>query len=498
MNRGTLILLIVVIAAGAFWWWHDVRGKEQRQKTQETQERFFPQVEGKDIGEIRVRQTRNSGVPELVLVRRGGRWLIQGSQTWLAAQQEVDGLADQLATLRQESVIQAEPAPRMLAEYGLDKPMFEVQIQVRGQHAGTYTLRLGDRTPDESGLYAIKGQEGPVVKVMASVATTLEKKPEDLRAKDALAVEPGQVQRVKATLPSGSFELALTEEKWRLTAPMAAPADRTKVMDFLWDWRNLKAGRFLGPEEKVDFSRPLVRIEAWQKDVEGPVILELGPQVPARAGVYYARRLDPEEVFVVEMPKGKDLLKVAAADFEDKHVLSFEVDQVDLVAGQVQGQDLEARRIRDGWDVRKPGETTDDAIARNAAVNDLLFDVQGLQWKEPAPQGAAAHLDRPRARLTLKKEKDQAIGTLLVGAPVPGGKGAYVQREGETKIYIVEKDPVPEWQKMLGRLKPKGSPTPGASPASPAGASPGPAAPESPAGPEIFPSPIVPQGSPGS
>jgi hypothetical protein len=415
-----------------------------------------------------------------VLEKAEGRWLIRGERDLLAAQEEVTGLAGQVAGLKRESVIAEAPAGEALAQYGLDKPRYRLEVGTSGAQK-VLTLSLGRKTPDGSAYYARTGQGAPVLKVSSYFMDTLEKPVQDLREKSPLAMDPGSATRLVLKPASGPEIVLVKEEtskpadaaddtsalgqpeRWRLQAPLQAPADPRKVSEFLWAWKSLSTVRFMAPDEKVDFSHPALRIEVTGQAGSAPVVLEVGPRVAVKPGMAYLRRPRPEEGLVVDLgEQASNLTGRTAQDFEDHHLLTFAEDGVDRLEMSVGTQKLQARRIRDGWEVTQPAEAARDATQREAAVSDLIFEARDLEWVSRGGTGAPVGIDKPRGTLKLYDKSGQSLGSLLVGGPAAGG-GAWVALESSGTVFSVAKDPTVGWQQILQRLR--GAP-PGASPAS--------------------------------
>jgi len=311
--RGTLFMLVLLVGLGAFWYFHDVQGAQVREEAKEKEERLFPDLEAGKLQSLRLVDSKDPDGPPLLIEKVGTRWVIRGERDLLASQDDLSSLTAQLASLRRVSVIAEAPAEQDLAQYGLDKPRRRLEI---GTSQGARTLLLGDRTPDDRSYYVRSSQTGPVLEVDSVFMTILEKPIQDLREKSPLPLEPSSVERL-VIKPEQGPEIVLVKEtaketegetsalgpseRWRLEAPIQAQADPRKVSEFLWSWRSLVAGRFLGPSEKTDFSKPVMTLEAWIPGNSTPLKLELGPRVQVKPGLAYVRRSDPQEVLVVDL-----------------------------------------------------------------------------------------------------------------------------------------------------------------------------------------------------
>lgn len=474
--RATLVMLAVLVGLGAFWFLHDVKGGKEREEAKNREERLYPGLEAAQVTSLRLADSKAGDKPRLVLEKLDGRWVLRGEQDVLASQAEVTGLVDQVATLKRNSVIQEDPAPKALAQYGLDQPRYRLEVGTSSK-PGVPTLLLGDRTPDESAFYARVGDQGPVLEVATAFMTSLEKPAGELREKSPLALEPSAVERL-VLKPAQGPEIVLVRqeapkipegvdappapERWRLEAPIQAAADPRKVSDFLWAWKSLQAGRFLKADEPVDFSRPGLRVEITETGSKTPLVLEVGPPVAVKPGMFYVRRSTPVEAMVLEPgDKQKLLLGPTAADFEDRHLLAFGEDEVDRLEATVGERTVEARRIRDGWEIRKPADATRDESVRNSALLDLLDSARALEWTRRGGTEAPGSLGAPRATLSLYGKDGKLLGRLRVGPAAPGG--GFQVAAGEGDAFVAE-DPVPKWQGALSRLQ-KPAPAPSGSPA---------------------------------
>lgn len=479
--RGTLFMLVLLAGLGAFWYFHDVKGAQVREETREKEERLFPGLEAADLESLRLVDSKDPDGPALLLEKEGGRWLIRGEQDLLASQDDLSTLTGQVSTLRRESVIAETPAEQDLAQYGLDKPRRRLEI---GTAKGAQTLLLGDRTPDDRSYYARTSQTGPVLEVDSMFMTILEKPVQDLREKSPMPWDPSKVERI-VLKPAEGPEIVLAKEpasqvegetsalgsteRWRLEAPIQAQADPGKVSEFLWSWKSLAAGRFLGTSEKVDFSKPALTIEVSVAGAGAPLKLEVGPRVQVKPGMVYLRRSAPEERLVVDLVEREEqLMGHTAEDFVDRHLLTFSEDQVDRIEVALGQEKLVARRIRGSWDVREPAEVVKDESVRKA-VSDLLYDALDLQWASRGSEADVASLANPRATLRFLDKTGEVLGTLLIGSVRAGG-GVWVGSQSSGPVFLLEEDPLEGFRACLQRLK---VPSPGAS-ASPAGPPPEP------------------------
>lgn len=474
MNRSTLVMLILVLGLGGFYYFYEVRGGETRSNNEKQEKRLFPEATAEALNHLEV-SVPGEKEPVLVLEKKDGRWVRQGPPEQLVSVREVGGMADKLAELQRSELILEKPKPEDLKQFGLDKPAHQLVVKA-GPKA--YTLQVGGRTPDGSSFYVRLAPDGPVVTVPGTFASILEKSPEALRETSVMPIDVGKA--VKFRLLTGGQETELVmdvkhqeetkdedsefhylEGDWKVTRPFQAPADSSKVDAFLNEWSQKKAGRFMMPDEKVDFSHPEVRLEVWEEKATRPQVLEVGPPVQVQPTMRYVRRLSPDEVCVVDFARS-ELLARDADSFRDRHLLMLkDVGTVEKIEGQVAGHELAASRSGDSWSLSKPERPAGDKESQSQAVSNFLWDVSEAQSTGPAPADAVSGLASPRARITLYGEKGASLGTIRVGALTPDQKGCYVQVEGKPEVGLCEMDLVKRWEETLKGIWPAAaSPSP--------------------------------------
>lgn len=462
MNRSQIVMVVLIVVL-ALVYAGTSHYKQSQEEAEEQAKRLFAELEEDDVTALTI--SRPEGEP-LEIVQEKGRWLAQGK---LLSETDVGSLANQLATLSRERELVAQPSEEELKSYGLDTPAYTLELAAKAK--GKHQLALGNRTPDDNAFYARVGNQGPVYTVPSSFAETLEKEPEELREKSPLPVAPTDVRTLKI-VPAGGQPIELVgsvseEEKeeeeglpaevsWEITQPEKLPSDRTQVNDLLWNWKSLTAGRFLGQDETVDWSKPLLRLEATAKDQETPYVVEVGPAVAVKPGMHYVRRLDPEEVMVVDFTGHESLLSPSLQSLRDRRLAPFEVSEAQRVEGRLGSTEIAAHRDGDDWEVEKPEAGVKGDAARGGTITDLLWNLKDLRWEEPASEGT--QLGEIRAQLKVLGENDENLLELKLGQPAQGG--SLVEFQGT--LYRLAEDPFDRWKELADRLTaaPEASPTP--------------------------------------
>ena len=171
--RGTLILLAVCIAFGGYLYFYEIKGGEQREKAKQEENRLW-KVDASSIQEI------NLTFPDrqIASVRSGDKgWKITAPRPLEADSGELDRLASSAADMSRESVIEQKAAD--LARFGLNPA--QVTLEFKTKDGKEHKIRLGSANPTGSSTYATLEGSNEVFVVANSVASTFNKKLDDLR-----------------------------------------------------------------------------------------------------------------------------------------------------------------------------------------------------------------------------------------------------------------------------------------------------------------------------
>lgn len=480
MNRGQAFMGVVVVALGGFYYWHDVVGKPKREEAETKQKRLFPDVKRADLTGLTVERLKELGTNKpykRVISKKHGLWVLEEEKDL-----EVLNTLSMGATTK--GIVEVQRALKMTespgdqlkpSEFGLEKPSYRLELKCKD--GKSHTLLIGDKMPDGNGYY-VQADNGPIEAVGATWPDLLEGPTDKMRETSAVPYELSKISRVNFTLPDGKkvettlakprekekgkeelddgIEITDLNEEWKQTSPVAAVADPRKIRDFLQLWKGAKHNRFLHPQEKIDFSKPALRIEATVDGETEPYVMEVGPVVPNQPNMRYLRRLNPDETMVVEMNNPK-LMDVGVESFEQRHLAAFEGDDVKKVEIKIKDLDVVASRSDQDWSVSKPSKPVGDQNNWNNAINDLVFEIKSTEWKSKS-SGTLS----PVGKFDLLDKDGKKLLSFSLGQE--SGKGRLAQVEGSKDIVVLEPDPLSKWESISKRLLvAAASPTPGAS-----------------------------------
>lgn len=506
--RNMIIMVILCLGLGTFWYVYDYKGEPERQEAKAREERLFPDLKAEDVCGLHWTEPAVGQESERQLALKDGLWMLQdGAKQVYAAQQETADTAKQVAELKRVSVIKEQPQKAEYADFGLDKPEFELAVASKGQK-GEQTLLIGAETPAGDARYMqIKGQ-APILEVAGTFMDFLRNKAVDMREKTLLVVSPEKISNISFEEPGRDalvmsklktateakegeedtpVEATTADATWTIDSPQKCKADLNAVNDFLWQLHSFTVSQFLPPVESdllryrlanVAFTidgGPTLHAEIWDDD--------LGH---SNDGSMVIHRLDTDEYMIAQLSVEREkVYGLGVDDFVDRHMVACQVDDVDRLevniparAGEKSSaaQVLEARRDGDGWKISKPASTITDANSRDAAVYEIVYALTDMQWSKKDKQGGGK-VDTGCPTMVAYDKDGQVLARLSVGAK--GEKGYPVQLEGSPALYWLESDPSQDWARSIASLIPDemkhtpspvatasaaGSPAPDASP----------------------------------
>lgn len=420
--RTTGILAGILVVLFAVVYFGDVKRSEKKKEAEERESKVLA-VEPDSIREIILKP---SGIH---LVKENGEWTITEPIRTPADKTAVEGVigtfrwAKRYRTVAQDSV--------NFADFGLEPPRYEM-ILVHDK--GSDTLRLGDKTPTGSYVFARMNQENRVFTTTTSLLSHAQKTLYNLRDKRVLPFERDKVTKLVLHNPNGDFEVEKEGDKWKLRKPVETLADRYKIDDILSRIRNARAREFVEEEpkelEQYGLHRPTFRVDLFLGEEGARKTLLIGKPKGSR---YYAKDESRAPVFLVDSTFVKEL-RLTATDLREKKLydfLSTDVDSTVLIYPDL--TIVCAKDSAGNWRVLEPEER----VAKNWRMSGIAGTVVGLRAKEfvseKATDLAKYGLDKPQVRVKLFRGKE-LLADLRLGKKTDDGIYALGHEEGPVVI----------------------------------------------------------------
>ncbi len=206
-------------------------------------------------------------------VKAEGKWRMAMPLAGPASQTAVEKLLNDAANLKAESFKDDVTDPAL---YGLDKPMAELKFRMAGQGKAV-SLLIGNRSPSGEMAFVQLAGAAAVAVVRTSDLTALLAEPATYWDTPILKLPSGaRAASLDIRRPDDSYSLVHdANSAWRLTAPLAAPANEEQVNKILDSLEDLQAERivYLGNSVPESYAKG--------KDIMQVVLTTTGEPAPA-------------------------------------------------------------------------------------------------------------------------------------------------------------------------------------------------------------------------
>ena len=421
--------------------------KDAQKPPSEFRDRTLLAFERKDVKTVEVRGP-DGQVVAAAGVKGAGEWQLTAPLAAPADREAVTGLLEKLRAAKIKEFV--TDAPKSPGEYGLDRPT-RVTLGVGEEASRTArTLRFGKAVPDKKGIYAQREGDSAVLLVEEELWKAVPASAMALRDKSVFAYDRGKVERVELESPKGKVTLALQDGKWRITAPVALPADEGAMSQVLFKARDLRARDFVAEDAKrlaaYGLDKPVIRLTVWEKDAKEPRTLLLAPAREKDRAYATSLGSGTAGVAAIDAAALGELTR-GVTDLRDRSLATaFDTKDVTRITIQHSSVTLALDRTGTGeedWQLAAPKK----GKARGGRVSELVWTLRNLKWKDlVAEQGwdpARYGLDAGATTVTLTGKDGRAIAALAVGKQEAGL--TYVRIPDQPALYAIE-------SKTLGEL----------------------------------------------
>ena len=265
---------------------------------------------------------------------------------------------------------------------------------------------------------------------------------------DAAKIEEIQI----AAASGGATTLRKVDNAWRLTAPIAVPADQTEAGGAASNLATADVQSVVDEKPKdlaaYGLAKPRVTVTFRVAGDKAPRTLLLGDKNPTGSDVY-AKLSDAPRVFLVSAYLEGTFDK-GAFGFRDKRILTFDrekIDRLDVAAGTAK---TTVARQSDTWSVVAPANARADFGVIEAVLSRLANgQMKSIAWDPDTPASAApaaaasgGHtlkeygLDPAERRLTLGA--GSTVAEILLGKATPEGD-VYAKDASRSIVFTIEK-----------------------------------------------------------
>lgn len=399
-------------------------------------------------------QVRPAGQPEIRADRANGAWLLTRPLTYPAEGAAVDALIQALREVKGDSPLGAEELRSRRhpeKEFGLDPPRFSILLQ---EGEDVTQVLIGNLTPLRDQVFVqVVGLPG-IYLADTGILRLIPHAAADWRSG---LLMPGlkslSFDRLVLTNRAGQWTLELQADpatrQWRLTAPLPARADSTKINALLDKLRDQRVSGFVSDDPKADLDayglQPPALSLALARGTNTVALIQLGRSATNAPGLIYVRnaRLNAVLAAPAEPLAPWD---APVDEFRDRHLVNLPPELVDEI--EVRGpENFTLQRVTNSvWRVAG----TNGFAADPALMEDFLDNLGSLEVAEfvqgvVTPLGLPAYGLAPPVRQIL-------LRTASTNAPTAGTNGllaevelgalrgdlVFARRADETAVYAVK------------------------------------------------------------
>lgn len=374
--------------------------------------------------------------PAMRLERNGGTWSILSPATAPADGAAVGALVDRIVSAKvAEFEIPSASHPAMpsgglraddLVPYGLDAGL---SVTVRGEGGLSEQIVFG-RQAGTNLVWALVRNGTSVVKLDADLAERCRAGVESLRDTRVFPLADGEtLKSVSVVAGPAVYVLAqVTNEQWRIEAPVIAPADQAKAAAFVERLLRLRQDDVSGEKQSG----------------EDRVLVSLSTSVTNRPGLSVQASLFGGKAAFNDL-RSKTLLKIDPATVRR---LSVRTDSgVETV--------LQWNSDRKAWGLVRGKDATDTKRINDVAVKGLISALARVEAMSVETLAASADdmrrcgLDKPAFTIAVDVDTADAVRqNVLLGGSAPGG-GRYATVGGADAVFVLSRRTVADFTAPL-------------------------------------------------
>jgi hypothetical protein len=340
-----------------------------------------------------------------------------------------------------EYIMDANPTPARLTEFGLLKPTLRLTLKV-GKDLKPYTLLFGDRAPTMGVAFAMLEGRKEVYRVLAGARAEADKDLYYFRDKTVLTLKPEMIDQVSADRPGMSVRAKLPENgKWVIEKPMKALAEQAKVFELFGVFYRTEIKEFVSEKKEnlasYGLEKPTTQVMFWQAgDSEPTVRLFVGDRSPQKRG-YYCALSNRDNVFILDEEVINAIPK-SANDLRSRQLMFFEANNLKRI--ELRADTKSVALVRDTQKDWRKNNVNGEKVEFNA-VKEILDELLSFTIKDFVVVAANMRefgLETPSAQIMLWEEGSAVPVHLSVGKITPTGNGVYARTGSEPEVLVLD------------------------------------------------------------
>lgn len=443
----TAALAVLLLLAGGFYYVYEVRMGPDREKTEARKGRVFT-VEPGDVTEVAIKRSGDT----LRAKREGDGWELLEPLKARGNRGQLDEVVTTITTAKMDREIAA--APGSLAEFGLDKPVAEVTLSLKdGKQVG---LALGAKSPTGVWVYAREKDKPSVFVVGESVLRDATRPVAELRDRTLLRFDRKEISAIEIATRDDAMTAELADGKWKLTRPVALPADADTINEFLEKLAGAQIKEFAAEAppsvQPYGLDRPTkVTIHTGRDKERSQKTLQLGRVDTEKKGVY-AMRPGEASVFLIPEDVWTAMPKTVAA-VRNRVVVDFDREKLTRVDIASEKGPVTLARDNDRWRITAPEALPADQVQIGSLLS-RLRNIRSQGFVAEDASGIQKYLAKPAARITLTTAEGSQVVLLAPSTDKRGGQpSAYAAIAGRGPVALVDAKILNEVTRGAGDLR---------------------------------------------
>ena len=423
------VLAVLLVLVGTFYYVYEVRWAPDREKAETRKGRMFT-AESADVTAVELKRPDET----LALKREGDAWRLTAPIAARGNKGTIDETLTTILTAKIDREIDAKPAS--LADFGLEKPAAQVALTLKdGKQVG---VDLGSKSPTGVWVYAREHGKPAVFVIGDSVLREATRPVVDFRDRTILAFERRDVTGVDVVADTDTIVIEPAADKWKITRPVALPADTAEMNDLLDKLSGAKVKEFVaeGPRslQSYGLERPVRLSVHTGKDKDRATRTLLVGRTDAEKKGVYALREGETSVLLLPEELGKLVPRNVAA-IRNKLLVDFERDRVTRVDLESAKGTVTLVKDKDRWTITAPEALPADQVEAGALLT-RLRELRAQAFLSDDASAVPRFLPKATVKLTFTDPSGSATTVLL--APSPERRG------GQPSAYaaVAEKGPV--------------------------------------------------------
>jgi hypothetical protein len=267
-----------------------------------------------------------------------------------------------------------------------------------------------------------------------------ERQKQEEAKKKVFPVEEKDITEISLIYPDRTITgVKKGEKQWQITSPPGLEADSDE-----WEQLASNIPRIVREDTvaqnvqdlaQFGLKDPAIKVSAKTKDGKSLEIL-FGSENPKKT-FNYAKLSSSADVFLSASNWSKTFTK-NASDLRNKKVLEFEAEDIDSVKIVEGSKELEAQKVGEDWNLKKPIDTKADAGEISTFASSIRF-ARVNSFPDPPVDAKTAGLDSPAVTITLHDNKAKADRRLMIGKSSSADR-YYARDASRDTIFIIDKE----------------------------------------------------------